>query len=548
MSASQSRGSVPLQKEASKEGEERSIPLDLAPRQDEAGVLSLLAVHEGSDWIVVCGSLLSVPEAVAKASWVEWADMQPPTRGPRTAKATPDLGATFTEELFDGLQMTRVIVDRAEWQEKIEAIEAGQLDTPDGTYRFDLRGWSASKLFAQNGLTDAHRVIAGAQRPVLGVAAAAPEVELPWSDGHWVRGGAPKPLEKHTREELLGKDVFTGWPESLLGIGWHGSAEHPPPHAFVVGRVQAGIWIADVVPDYDNAQLKIVLAWEADRIDPLDCSVLVRAERDGAPLMTRHWNISDLPGELVINEQGQESRHLPWNKRTIDLRLPRGPRRTDWGMSLLGPDGWLVDELPVARRAERMELTMQVAGASEPFSTSVIGDRKPTPTEAERDQEAAAARELEEQTRAAAARRRLATADELEHYLRWRFSARAGELLLIDRYLLNGDEETVKRVVNFLVTFNRPIRALVTKVSESAPSALAAAPEVEVRKLSPSAFHDRLWIVGESGLSVGASVNRFLRDGPKAKIPATTAVDLPFADTVAWQEKFEGWWPTAEPL
>jgi hypothetical protein len=535
------------QQNVPKQTDERLLPRGLAPQRGEAGVLSLLAVREGPDWVMVCGSLLSVPEAVAKASWAEWADLQPATRGPRPAKSDPDLGATFTEEPFSDLRITRMIVDQAEWREQIERIEAGKVETPEGTYRLDLGEWSACKLFAQNGLTDPHRVLARAKRPVRGVAAAIREVEIPWSDGNWVRGGASKPMEKHTREELLGKDIFTSWPENLLGIGWHGSVEHPPPRAFVVGRVQAGIWIADVVPDYDNAQLKIVLAWEADRIDPFSCSVLVRAERDGAPLMTRHWNISDLPGELVVNKKGQEPRDLAWNERTIDLRLPRGPRRTDWGMSLLGPDGWLLDELPVVRRAERMEFSMQIAGTSEPFSTTVVGDRQPTPTEAERDQEAEAARELEEQTRAGAARRRLATADELEHYLRWRFSARAGELLLIDRYLLDGKEETVQRVVEFLATFNRPIRALVTKVSESAPPALAAAPEVEVRKLAPSEIHDRLWIVGDSGLSVGASVNRFLRDGPNATIPATTAVELPFADTAAWREKFDGWWPTAEP-
>jgi hypothetical protein len=530
------------------EAGESHVPGNLAPR-GEASALSLLAVADGEGWEVVSGSLLTVPTGVAEGSWVDWADTQPGTRGPRTVGSDPDLGASYTEEPFPGLRIARMVVKGKDWQRSVKEIEAGQLQTPDGKYRFDVKGWSATKLFAQNGLTDAHKVIAGAQRPVLGVALAISAREMPETFGHWVRGGdSSKPLEKMTREELLGKEVFTNWPQTLLGIQWHGASEHAPPYAFVIGKAQDGIWIADVVPDYDHDQLRIALAWEADRIDPLGCSVLVRAERDGAPLMTRHWNISDLPGELVINEKDQEPRDLAWNERTIDLRLPRGPRRTDWGMSLFGPDGWLLDELPVARRIERMEMSMQIAGTSEPFSTSVVGDAKPTPTEAERDQEAAAARELELQTREAAARRRLATADELEHYLRWRFSARAGELLLIDRYLLNGKEETVRRVVEFLTTFNRPIRALVTKVSESAAGTLAAAPEVEVRKLAPRAFHDRLWIIGESGLSVGASVNRFLRDGPNVEIPATTAVELPFADTAAWREKFEGWWPTAEPL
>lgn len=537
-----------LQEDAPKQAEERHIPLDLAPQDEEAAVLSLLATQEGDDWIVAAGSLLSVSVAVAEMSWIEWRTAQPQTRGPRAANTDPDLGATFTDEPFPGIRMTRMVVKREDWTEWTGQIEAGRLETPDGAYRLDVDGWSATKLFAQSGLTDAHEVVAGARRPVRGVAATTRVPDLPWSDGNWVRGGSPKPLEKQSRDELRGKDVFTSWPKSLLGIDWHGASEHQPPHAFVVGRAQAGIWIADVVPDHDNDQLRIVLAWEADQIDPFGCSVLVRAERDGAPLLTRHWNISDLPGEFVVDERGQEPRDLAWNERTIDVRLPRGPRRTDWGMSLFGPDGWLLDELPVAPRVERLEFSLQIAGANGPATTSVVGDRRPTPTEAERDQEAVAARELEDQTRGAAARRRLATADELEHYLRWRFSARAGELLLVDRYLLDDSEETVRRVVDFLASLKRPIRALATKVDKSAPSVLEKTPEIEVRRLPKNTVHDRLWIVGDSGVSVGASVNSFVRKEPNAATPATTAVDLPFADATAWREKFETWWSAAELL
>jgi hypothetical protein len=528
--------------------EERQIPVDLAPTEGEAAVLSLLAARDGSEWAAVAGSLLTVPESVARISWPEWGELQPPTRGPRAADRDPDLGAIFTEEPFAGIRMTRAIIGREVWRGSTDQVEAGSLETSDSSYRFAGGTWSASKLFAQYGLSDAHRVIRGARRPVRGVALATQAPKLGSSDSNWVPGGSSKPLEEQSREELLGKEIFNSWPNNLLGIDWYGGSEHPPPHSFVVGRVQGGIWIADVAPDHDNNQLRIVLAWEADQIDPFACSLLVRAEQDEASLFSRIWRISDLPGDLAMNEQGEEPRHLGWTERTITVLLPRGARRTDWGMSLLGPDGSLLDERPVAPRVDRLEFSMYVAGASGPASTSIVGDRSPAPTEAERDQEVAEARELEEQTRAAAAHRRLATADELEHYLRWRFSARAGELLVLDRYLLHGPDETIKRAVEFIARFGRPTRALVSKVSDSAPSALAAGPEIQVRKLPHDAFHDRVWIVGESGLSVGASVNRFLREGPSASIPATTAVDLPFADTAAWRERFETWWVSARPL
>ncbi len=217
-------------------------------------------------------------------------------------------------------------------------------------------------------------------------------------------------------------------------------------------------------------------------------------------------------------------------------------------MSLLAPDGALLDEREVARRVEQVGFELKLMGESGPGIKSVIGDRKEAPSEAERAREAAAARQIEADARAAAAHRRLAKTDELEHYLRWRFSARAGELLIIDRYLFDGGEETVERVLTFLAALRRKIRALVTKVDPSAPALLANTPWISVKKAPKGSFHDRLWIVGETGLSVGASLNLILREAAEGSISATTAVDLPFADVAAWRSEFESWWSKVEPL
>jgi hypothetical protein len=176
----------------------------------------------------------------------------------------------------------------------------------------------------------------------------------------------------------------------------------------------------------------------------------------------------------------------------------------------------------------------------------VIGDPKPAPEEAERDIAALAARKQEEETRQVAASRRLATTGELRSYLRWRFSARAGELLVLDRYLFHGKRiKEVRPVIDFLSSFARPIRALVAKNSPFADELLEPHPQIQVRKTSPKKFHDRLWITGESAVLVGTSVNDFLR---KKSVPATSAVDLPHADSSAWRDLFEIWWAAAEPL
>lgn len=212
----------------------------------------------------------------------------------------------------------------------------------------------------------------------------------------------------------------------------------------------------------------------------------------------------------------------------------------------MGPDGWLLDERPVVPRVETVELEVGIMDAPGPFSKSVIGDQKPPPSETERDAEARAAREIEEKVRKVAAGRRLTTTGELRQYLRWRFSARAGELLVLDRYLFEGKKlEEVEPVVEFLAGFGRPIRALVAKSSSIGKELLASHPQIEARRTSEKKFHDRLWVAGETAVLVGTSVNQFLKGG---SVPATSAVDLPHADAVAWRALFEQWWAEAKPL
>jgi hypothetical protein len=61
-----------------------------------------------------------------------------------------------------------------------------------------------------------------------------------------------------------------------------------------------------------------------------------------------------------------------------------------------------------------------------------------------------------------------------------------------------------------------------------------------VHTLPEPLLHDRIWIVGETGVLVGTSVNSFLTGGGPGR--PTTATDLPFADVRLWRERFEEWW------
>jgi hypothetical protein len=522
--------------------------LALAPGDGEAAVLSLLAARdEKGDWLAASGSLLSVPEEAARISWPAWERRQPQTRGPDHLSEDVDLGAMLDEEPFPKLRMMRLPVGREEWRGLAEEIDGGEITVHGEPVRLARSQWSPSGLYSQDGQSDGHRVLRAARRPVSGVVASLEPPPLPFSDGLWSRGGPAKPVLKQTREELAGHPTFANWPTSLLGIGWTGGTEFQPPPCFVMGKAVCDAWIADAIIAHETDLIHLPIGWDAEQIDPLGCSIIFRCERDGVPLLVSQWRVSDLPAELALDDHGREARQIPWKERTLSIVVPRGPRYTEWGVSLLGPDGALLDELDVARRVERIELSVGIAGAEPPPMRTVAGDPRPQPDEDDIHRALLEARELERETRQRAAQRRLSTAGELREYLRWRFSAREGELQIIDRYLLDGKNDgVIEAVIEFLVSFNRPIRALVSKPRPIAAVLLASHPGVSVRRFSRDNSHDRIWIVGETGVSVGASPNQFLGDD---RAPATTALDLPFADSANWAaSRFAAQWQDAEPL
>lgn len=381
--------------------------------------------------------------------------------------------------------------------------------------------------------------MAGVKRPVTGVVASLVAPTMPTTESAWEWQLPPHLPRGPDLGRIAPTRRLPFWPRRLLGIDWLGGDEHPPPHRFVVGRAHNDGWIARLKPDYDTHELVIGIAWDEDALDPLGCTLIVRSEKDGLPLIARAIRISDLPSRGQTSDT--EPRHVPWDRRTLDVALPRGARRTDFGVALLGPDGRLLDERPVAPRVEQISIALSIDGASEPASTSVIGDREEPPSPAERDEAVAAATRLEDSAREAAAQRRISTAGDLRQYLRWRFSCRAGEALILDPYLVASDPD---RVVDFLKELDRPVRALVRSISSTAREVLDDATGIELRVLphGSSTLHDRVWQVGETALLVGASLNGLVRDQDARAHPATTVTELPHGDAVLWRRLFEDWW------
>lgn len=513
-----------------------AVPRALGPGTGEAAVLSILVAWGEDRWTLVSGSLLTLPAPVATTSWSRWSELQPQTR---VLQDGFDLGPTFLVEPFSGVRALRAVVSAGDWERVVTQLEEGVIETASLRCDIHVSDWTSTAFIAQEGTAEAHRAVAGVERPVTGVVASLNAPTMPATDSTWEWQLPPHLPRGPDLGQIAPTRRLLFWPRRLLGIDWLGGDEHPPPHCLVVGRAHNDGWIARLKPDYDTHELVISIAWDEEALDPLGCTLVIRSEKDGLPLIARGVRISDLPTRGETSHP--EPRHVPWDRRTLDVALPRGARRTDFGVALLGPDGRLLDERPVTPRVEQISIALNIDGASEPASTSVIGDREEPPSPAERDEAVASATALEAFAREAAAQRRISTAGDLRQYLRWRFSCRAGEALILDPYLVASDPDGV---VDFLKDLDRPVRALVRSIPGPARKAVDDATGIELRLLphGRSTLHDRVWAVGETALLVGASLNRLVRDQDARAHPATTVTELPQGDAAIWQRHFEDWW------
>ena len=364
-------------------------------------------VHDGSGWVLASGSLLTVPEDIAAMSQHEWREVQPHAKARMDHVGGIEPGATFCEEPFDGVRAIREILDSAEWQAFIDGLQEGKVGAKGCPSSVSISASTPTVLLGQRGKGEAYDAVEGACRPVRGVVATLELPEMPQTSDTWELE-MPEDLERGPeRGRLWHERHLLHWPIELLGIHWLGGSKFPPPPRFVVGRTISEAWIAQIKPGSEHEELIISIAWDEDRVDPLGCSLVLRTESGGLPLLERRVAMTELPGSL---EGVSEPRNLGWRERTLDVRISRGSRRTDWGLKLLKGSGELLDERPVASRVEEIRMALHVNGGKEPASVIHIGDKQPPPTHPETDAAITAAGEIERSARKAAGRRRLSTA------------------------------------------------------------------------------------------------------------------------------------------
>lgn len=517
-----------------------AIPAWLRPVAEEAAVLSVLLVADGDRWVVASGSLLTVPLDVAFASWPVWRARQPATLRARVSGEGFDPGPNFVVEPVAGVRVARCPVLADDWPNLAADIQNGALRGPFLRAALNVKQWTSTMWLPSDSSAAAGRA-ARIYRPLTGVAGPLAPAKLPAVQYSWSLPVPDGLAPRRDRGRLYGQRTIHGWAEALAAIDWTPTDNLAPPASFVVARPgQGGAWIVDALPDYDTGEIRIAIGWDSEKVDPLSCSLLLRSERDGHSLLARHVKLSELPSD---SGGPADTWKRSFSDQGLVVRLPRGPRRTDWGAMLISPDGQLLDEMPVALRAERVEITISIDGAKTDGHTTSAGDPDPPPSSAERDEAAQAAVTLEHAARTAAAQRRVSTAGDLAAYLRSRFACVAGELLVLDPHLLAPSHAS--DALALLDTFDRPVRALSGTLSPETKTLVADYPQIHARMLPDgrATLHDRVWIVGPTALAVGASVNGLL--GAKARRRATTVSELPHADSQLWRDQFETWWSSA---
>ena len=185
-------------------------------------MLSGVLVQDGSEWVFVSGSLLTVPEDVAAISQREWREIQPHAKARMDHVGGIEPGATFCEEPFDGVNAIRETLDSAEWQALIEGLQDGKVDAKSCPSSVSISASTPTVLLGQDGKGEAYDAVEGACRPVRGVVATLELPEMPQTGDTWELE-MPEGLEPGLeRGRLWHERHLLHWPKELLGIDWLG--------------------------------------------------------------------------------------------------------------------------------------------------------------------------------------------------------------------------------------------------------------------------------------------------------------------------------------
>jgi hypothetical protein len=307
-------------------------------------------------------------------------------------------------------------------------------------------------------------------------------------------------------------------PATPLGIDLPTEGQTVPstdPGLFV-GRVSRTAWINSVRFAKDKDEFTVGIWLEPKRADLHGLVLEVREYVQGELAFAARIPLADL--YIPARARGKLWISLP----TLGPELQRS-------VSLYDRDGTLLDHYERFALVEKIHFTLKVNGGE---TTFVVGDQR-APTLIEERLRAFDRIEVQyrELLRSGMRRRVVETREAAIRYLRQRLSRIRDELLILDPYF--GKDPSDWQILDGVTV---PVQILRDPERVAVPASLA---NVEIRRFvaqrQPVPFHDRLYIWGDTGLSVGASPNGF---GNRV----FRIDEIGSLESEVWRTLFERWW------
>lgn len=479
--------------------------LDLA--DDERIVVSVIADWQDGGWRLLHGTVLVVLGECDDAGWRAWREREEDgIVGPYTRSPTGSLLASDGERFL----MARETVT--------PDVAHGWLDgasTANATPTVGVIPSLAVDLVLPDGLarvlpsvdSAASSLIAGVGRPVTG---------LLWRPPKRLRD---EPLTLPAHVELV-DGTYLSWPSmDVCGIHLSPSYVEPALHTregLLVGRMERGAWLAQLKGAPDPV-VTVTIGHDPGRLPLRDLEIQHNQyDDDNLLLRSDRIRLSDLDLSGVDGDRAT-------------LTVPSVGAKLKHEVVLSDSEGRQIDRVGPYGFFEVVEAEISVGPGTEPTVVRT-GEALQRPTLIERRALGVrAAAELAE-VAADGARRRLLFGDEGRAELRALLADARGELLIVDPFFGQLDEDW-----DLLADLHVNVRVCTSKVGSN-PSPIPAGVAARIRSNKQSAgLHDRIYVWDGGGLAVGGSPSTLRR-------ASIWVGRLTAAEAAVHRERFDMFW------
>lgn len=470
----------------------------LDPLQSERASLDVIyTTHPGGGWKVRDAALIIGPASVTHSSRRRWQELH----DQHTVELLADLGNDYVSEQGECL-VGRTCVTVRQATHWLRSCLADGVAPPLGALpgaEIEFNGIPTGPFLARDhNKAPSTRYLGGMVRPLTGFLFPLSTVGRPDPPANCEVGGDRFPFHL------------------MSGIGCIGDPA-PSPGLFI-GRLERRAWLNKMTLSPDDGRFVVEIRTEAGNISLHDLELHVHERIARETVRVIRMPLGDL--------------RLPSRPTTrYELRLPTVDSGVERSASLFDRNGRLLDSIDNFNFVERIQISLHVAGAPHPATVSTIGSTA----------EQSLAERLERHERSElefrqlfedGARRRVFVGTQASTYVRQRLRSVRTDLKIIDPYFGASPSDW-----DLISELNVSIQVLTGSKAVLPTTALA---HVDARYFAGAPpYHDRVYLWGENGISIGQSPTGF--GGPRA----FRIGDLRAGEVRVWDALFAAWWTSS---